>query len=133
MTVTRLARIEDAADLAALERANRDHLAAHCVHEIRVHVPEPAWAELARRHSERARGHAGVATDAVVSPMQGTVLQVEVAEGDEVEAGAVICVVEAMKMENPIVAHRSGVVTRLGVTRGEQVKSGQLICIVSPR
>ena len=48
--------------------------------------------------------------DAVVSPMQGTVLSVAVADGDAVEAGQVICIVEAMKMENEVRAHRAGVV-----------------------
>jgi acetyl-CoA/propionyl-CoA carboxylase, biotin carboxylase, biotin carboxyl carrier protein len=103
------------------------------LHEVRIHAPEPAWGELARRHAARARERTGVATDAVVSPMQGTVLQVDVADGDEIEAGAVVCVVEAMKMENPIVAHRSGVVTDLSVRPGDQVRSGQLICTVVPR
>ena len=50
--------------------------------------------------------------------MQGTVLSVAVAEGDAVEAGAVLCIVEAMKMENEIAAHRAGVVTELSVARG---------------
>jgi acetyl-CoA/propionyl-CoA carboxylase biotin carboxyl carrier protein len=63
--------------------------------------------------------------------MQGTVLAVEVADGDEVEAGQVICVVEAMKMENEITAHRAGVVTELGVEPGQAVTSGQTICVVS--
>jgi acetyl-CoA/propionyl-CoA/long-chain acyl-CoA carboxylase, biotin carboxylase, biotin carboxyl carrier protein len=103
------------------------------LHEVRLHAPEPLWAELARRHADRAKGRTGVATDAVVSPMQGIVLQVEVAEGDEVEAGQVICVVEAMKMENPIVAHRDGVVAGLSIAAGEQVTSGQLICVVTSR
>ena len=56
--------------------------------------------------------------DAVVSPMQGTVLEVRVADGDEVEAGAVICIVEAMKMENELPAHRAGVVAELSVAAG---------------
>ena len=47
-------------------------------------------------------------SEAIVSPMQGTVLAVEVADGDEVREGQVICVVEAMKMENEIAAHRAG-------------------------
>jgi acetyl-CoA/propionyl-CoA carboxylase biotin carboxyl carrier protein len=63
--------------------------------------------------------------------MQGTVLAVEVAEGEEVRAGQVICVVEAMKMENEITAHRDGLVTRLSVAAGEAVTTGQVICIVA--
>jgi acetyl-CoA/propionyl-CoA carboxylase biotin carboxyl carrier protein len=101
------------------------------LHEVRLHVPAPPWAEAARRYRERRHGLAGTGTDAVVSPMQGTVLKVDVAEGDAVEAGGVICVIEAMKMENPIVAHRDGVITRLGVAAGQQVASGELICVIS--
>ena len=102
-------------------------------YELKLLVPEPPHAELARRRSERAaRGGAhGVAKDAVVSPMQGTVLAVEVAKGDEVEAGQVLCIVEAMKMENEITAHRAGRVTELSVEAGQPVKTGQIICVVS--
>jgi acetyl-CoA/propionyl-CoA carboxylase, biotin carboxylase, biotin carboxyl carrier protein len=66
-----------------------------------------------------------------VSPMQGTVLAVEVAEGDEVRAGQVICIVEAMKMENEIRAHRHGTVGELSVAAGAQVATGQVICVVT--
>ena len=100
------------------------------LHEVRLHTPEPPWAELARRHRERRTGLAGAESGAVVSPMQGTVLGVEVADGQAVEAGGLICVIEAMKMENEIVAHREGVVSELGVAVGQQVTSGQLICVV---
>jgi acetyl-CoA/propionyl-CoA carboxylase biotin carboxyl carrier protein len=62
--------------------------------------------------------------------MQGTVLAVEVTEGDEVAPGQVICVVEAMKMENEITSHRAGVVTELSVETGQSVSSGQVICVV---
>jgi acetyl-CoA/propionyl-CoA/long-chain acyl-CoA carboxylase, biotin carboxylase, biotin carboxyl carrier protein len=101
--------------------------------EVKVLRPEPPFAELARRRRERAGGGGGhgAARDAVVSPMQGTVLAVEVAEGDEVRAGQVICIVEAMKMENEITAHRAGLVTGLSVSAGETVKTGQVICVVS--
>ena len=100
--------------------------------EVRVLRPEPPYAELARRRRERERaGGGGTGKDAVVSPMQGTVLAVEVAEGDEVEAGQVVCIVEAMKMENEVHAHRAGRVSDLSVTPGQPVTTGQVICVVS--
>jgi acetyl-CoA/propionyl-CoA carboxylase biotin carboxyl carrier protein len=99
-------------------------------HEVRLLTGEPPWAELQRRHQSRRRGLTGEAGGAVVSPMQGTVLAVAVADGARVEAGDVICVVEAMKMENEIVSHRAGVVTELSVGPGQQVAHGELICLV---
>ena len=63
--------------------------------------------------------------------MQGTVLKVLVSDGDAVAVGQVICVIEAMKMENEIAAPRDGVVTELGVASGQGVTSGQLICVVA--
>jgi acetyl-CoA/propionyl-CoA carboxylase biotin carboxyl carrier protein len=100
-------------------------------YEVEALAPEPPYAELARRRRDRVAGsgHTG-AKDAVVTPMQGTVLAVEVAEGDEVEAGQVICIVEAMKMENEITAHRAGVVTELSVEPGQAVGNGQVVCVV---
>ena len=94
--------------------------------------PEPPWAELARRRRERtAHGPGGAGSEAVVTPMQGTVLKVEVAEGDRIEAGQVVCVVEAMKMENEIVAPRVGIVRDLSVAPGAAIASGQLLCRVT--
>jgi acetyl-CoA/propionyl-CoA carboxylase biotin carboxyl carrier protein len=102
-------------------------------YEVRLLRAEPPHVELARRRKERGRvgAHHGSAKEAVVSPMQGTVLAVEVAEGDAVHAGQVICVVEAMKMENEITAHRTGIVSELSVTAGEPVKTGQVVCVVT--
>jgi acetyl-CoA/propionyl-CoA carboxylase biotin carboxyl carrier protein len=103
-------------------------------YEVKLLRPEPPHAELARRRRERAGGGGGghaAAKEAVVSPMQGTVLAVEVAEGDEVREGQVICVVEAMKMENEITAHRRGLVTGLTVAAGAPVTTGQVICVVT--
>jgi acetyl-CoA/propionyl-CoA carboxylase biotin carboxyl carrier protein len=74
-------------------------------------------------------GGAG-AGGAVVSPMQGTVLSVAVAEGDEVELNAVICIVEAMKMENEVRAHVAGTVAQVAVAAGQAVSSGQVICLL---
>ena len=99
-------------------------------HELRIHQPEPPWAELARRHKDRSRGLAGGSSDAVVSPMQGVVLDVKVSDGERIQAGALICVVEAMKMENEITAHRDGVVTGLSVAPGQQLAHGQVICVL---
>jgi acetyl-CoA/propionyl-CoA carboxylase, biotin carboxylase, biotin carboxyl carrier protein len=101
-------------------------------YEVKMLQPEPPHAALARRRRDRSagRGHQGAAKEAVVSPMQGTVLTVEVAEGEDVRAGQVICVVEAMKMENEITAHRQGTVLQLSVAAGEPVTTGQVICVV---
>jgi acetyl-CoA/propionyl-CoA carboxylase biotin carboxyl carrier protein len=102
-------------------------------YDVKLLEPEPPHVELARRRRQRVggAGHHAAAKEAVVSPMQGTVLAVEVAEGDEVSAGQVICVVEAMKMENEITAHRRGTVGELSVAAGEPVKTGQVICVVT--
>jgi acetyl-CoA/propionyl-CoA carboxylase, biotin carboxylase, biotin carboxyl carrier protein len=100
--------------------------------EVRLSEPEPEWRVLARRRHERVRhGAAGVGgSEAVVSPMQGTVLSVSVSDGDEVEPGQVICIVEAMKMENEVHAHRAGTVRSLSVEPGRPVTTGQVICTI---
>ena len=100
-------------------------------YELTLVLPEPPHAELARRRGERAAagGHSA-GLEAVVSPMQGTVLAVEVADGDTVVAGQVLCVVEAMKMENEITAHRAGRISELAVERGQAVNAGEVICVV---
>jgi len=99
-------------------------------HEVRIHAPEPPWAEVARRHKERSKGIADNETGAVASPMQGTVLSVAVAVGSEIQAGELICVVEAMKMENELVAHRDGVIAELHFAPGQQVALGEVVCVI---
>jgi acetyl-CoA/propionyl-CoA carboxylase biotin carboxyl carrier protein len=97
---------------------------------VTVLEPEPPWTELARLRRQRSDDSGGAGRDALTSPMQGTVLAVNVADGDEVSAGQLVCIVEAMKMENEIHAHRAGTVRQLSVAAGEPVASGQVICVV---
>lgn len=100
-------------------------------HELRLQQSEPPWAELARRRRSRRDSPGASGGGAVTSPMQGTVLEVAVNDGDLVTTGQVLCVVEAMKMENEIVAPRNGVVSRLAVAAGRAVTGGELICVVA--
>jgi acetyl-CoA/propionyl-CoA carboxylase biotin carboxyl carrier protein len=92
--------------------------------EILVHAPEP----VVKRHRAKAASAAGATGDALSSPMQGTVVKVAVNEGDKVVAGDLIIVLEAMKMEQPLAAHKDGVVSKLKAVVGESVSSGTVLC-----
>jgi acetyl-CoA/propionyl-CoA carboxylase biotin carboxyl carrier protein len=82
------------------------------------------------KRERKGGGGAAASTEALPSPLQGTVLKVAVAEGDEVAEGDLICVIEAMKMENEITAHRAGKVTSLSVAEGAAVGSGDTIATI---
>jgi acetyl-CoA/propionyl-CoA carboxylase biotin carboxyl carrier protein len=77
---------------------------------------------------EKKKAGAAASGDSVTSPMQGTIVKVAVDEGDEVAEGDVIVVLEAMKMEQPLKAHKAGMVTGLTATVGDSVTSGAVVC-----
>ena len=113
--------------LEAQTKAAADHLVAEINgkrFEILVHAPEP----VVKRHRAKdalAGGSGGVG---LTSPMQGTVVKVAVTSGQSVEQGDLVIVLEAMKMEQPLMAHRSGVIANLTAVIGESVTSGTVLC-----
>ena len=92
--------------------------------EILVHAPEP----VVKRHRAKQASATGASGDGLPSPMQGTVVKIAVEEGQQVEAGDLIIVLEAMKMEQPLNAHKSGVIKNLKAVVGETVSSGTILC-----
>ena len=96
---------------------------------IEVALPEElvATGPAKRKPKKRRAGKAAVSGDAVASPMQGSVIKVNVEEGQEVAEGDVLVVLEAMKMENPVKAHKAGAVTGLAVEVGGQVNKGAVL------
>jgi acetyl-CoA/propionyl-CoA carboxylase biotin carboxyl carrier protein len=92
--------------------------------EILVHAPEP----VVKRHRAKQAAMGGATGDGLPSPMQGTVVKIAVEDGQHVEAGDLVIVLEAMKMEQPLNAHKSGVIKNLKAVVGETVSSGTVLC-----
>jgi acetyl-CoA/propionyl-CoA carboxylase biotin carboxyl carrier protein len=92
--------------------------------EVVLHSPE----KHDRRHKVKSNALAGNSGNTLSSPMQGTVVKIVKSNGDRVEAGDLIVVLEAMKMEQPLVANKAGTISGLGVGVGESVSSGQVLC-----
>jgi acetyl-CoA/propionyl-CoA carboxylase, biotin carboxylase, biotin carboxyl carrier protein len=80
------------------------------------------------RSASSRDAHSG---DTLTSPLQGTVFKVAVEQGQTVQEGALICVIEAMKMENEITAHKSGVIVQLPVAVGAAVSTGDTLAVIS--
>jgi acetyl-CoA/propionyl-CoA carboxylase biotin carboxyl carrier protein len=92
--------------------------------DVVLHAPEP----IHKRHRAK-KGMSGLVTgDGLTSPMQGTVVKIAAGEGDFVEIGDLVIVLEAMKMEQPLMAHKSGIVTNLVAIIGENVSNGARLC-----
>ena len=100
-----------------------------------VRTGENAGNGAGRTRTKRRRagsgGRGSPSGDALTSPMQGTLVKVAVADGDTVATGDVVVVLEAMKMEQPLTAHRDGVVSGLAGEVGGTVASGEVICTIT--
>ena len=92
--------------------------------EVLVHAPKP----VVKRHRAKQSMAGGGGGAALNSPMQGTVVKIAVKEGDRVEVGDLVIVLEAMKMEQPLMAHRAGVISNLSAVIGATVSSGTALC-----
>lgn len=92
--------------------------------EVKIHTPEP----VVKRHRAKESKIGGAGGTGLTSPMQGTVVKVAVEVGQAVVAGDLIIVLEAMKMEQPLIAHRSGMIANLTAVIGETVASGTVLC-----
>jgi len=93
--------------------------------EVLLHTPEP----IQKRHRVKSNAITALAGDSLESPMQGTVVKIVKSNGDRVEVGDLIVVLEAMKMEQPLIAHKAGTIAKLQVNVGQTVASGAILCL----
>jgi acetyl-CoA/propionyl-CoA carboxylase biotin carboxyl carrier protein len=93
-------------------------------------APAGAGAKRPPKRERKSGGGPSASSEALPSPLQGTVFKVVVEQGAEVAEGDLICVIEAMKMENEIVAHRAGKVEELNVVEGSAVSSGDILAVI---
>ena len=94
--------------------------------EVLLHTPEP----IQKRHRVKSNAITALAGDSLESPMQGTVVKVVKGNGDRVEVGDLIVVLEAMKMEQPLIAHKAGTISKLHASVGQTVASGAVLCVI---
>lgn len=103
-------------------------------YSVRLWVPDLGPATPASRSSRPRRAAAaavaGTGSGQVAVPMQGTIVKVLVAEGDVVEVGQAICLLEAMKMENAVAAEKEGVVKEIRVNAGDSVGAGDVVAVI---
>jgi acetyl/propionyl-CoA carboxylase alpha subunit len=95
--------------------------------EYQIQAAGMAVRAAAPRKAPARKKQAAAGADAVTAMMPGAILRVLVDEGDEVQSGDVVVILEAMKMENEIHAHKSGVVTRVHVAPGDSVENDQAL------
>ncbi|WP_144931308.1 acetyl/propionyl/methylcrotonyl-CoA carboxylase subunit alpha [Kocuria marina] len=93
--------------------------------------PDAAQPKARKQRSGRGTAARGASGDSLSSPMQGTIVKIAVANGDEVSEGDLIVVLEAMKMEQPLTAHKSGVIKDLDVSEGDTVSAGTVLASIT--
>ena len=102
-------------------------------YEAIVPTAAPAAAPIAAAAPAAAPAAAAVtaAGEAVNAPMPGTILKVNVTQGQAVKSGTVLCVLEAMKMENEIMAPKDGTVAQVVVSKGASVNTGDALIVIA--
>jgi acetyl-CoA/propionyl-CoA carboxylase biotin carboxyl carrier protein len=124
----------DASDEVAQAAARQDVVVEVGGKRVAVSLPADlaigggAGKKTAAKRGKRKKAGAAASGDAVATPMQGTIVKVAVEEGQQVEAGELVVVLEAMKMEQPLNAHKAGTVTGLTAETGATVPTGTVLC-----
>ncbi|MBA3718827.1 MAG: ATP-grasp domain-containing protein [Nocardioidaceae bacterium] len=139
-TVEPYSRDTVAGDAETAEAAERDAVTVE-VAGRRIEVVLPAGlsaaatagptAKKAKRRAASTGGGSAAGGDALTSPMQGTIVKVAVEDGQQVAEGDLVVVLEAMKMEQPLNAHKAGTITALKAEAGAGVTSGEVICTIT--
>jgi acetyl-CoA/propionyl-CoA carboxylase biotin carboxyl carrier protein len=115
-------------EVAASKIASQKVIAEVNGHRFEVVLHSQAPAE--KRHKIKSNSVAKNSGNSINSPMQGTVVKILKANGDRVQAGDLIVVLEAMKMEQALIAPKAGIIAQLGIGVGQTVSSGQMLCVI---
>jgi acetyl-CoA/propionyl-CoA carboxylase biotin carboxyl carrier protein len=93
-------------------------------------VPAAGAGAAPRKPRERKKGGSALGGDTLPSPLQGNMWRVKVRQGDTVEEGQLLCIIEAMKMENEITAHKAGTIAELPISEGAAISAGDPIAVI---
>jgi len=101
--------------------------------EVKAHTKKPAltaFEPISLTPTRKAVATKQIVEGTVTAPMTGKILSVKVKKGDQVELGHVVCILEAMKMENEITAPKAGTVREVYVSEGSSVSEGEPLCLI---
>ena len=104
---------------------------AMLIDEYELSAPAAPAAPLAAAPAAAAAPVSVAAGEPVKSPMPGNILRIEVSQGQQVKEGDVLMVLEAMKMENEIVATKSGTIAQIAVSKGAVVETGAVLAVIA--